>query len=99
MAAGRSDYWHRRFWVGAVDSQVQEGGDYRENRCFGNRFFARWCYLGFLEHLIRPREITFMKQTEYTEGSEALENFKRGMIALFKFPKTAIGNARKEGRK
>ena len=40
-----------------------------------------------------------MKQTEYTEGSEALENFKRGMIALFKVPKAAIGKERKEGRK
>jgi hypothetical protein len=40
-----------------------------------------------------------MKQPEYTEGPEALRNFERGMIALFKVPKTAIGNARKEGRK
>jgi hypothetical protein len=40
-----------------------------------------------------------MKQPEYTEGPEALENFKRGMIALFKVPKTAIGTGRKEGRK
>ena len=40
-----------------------------------------------------------MKQPEYREGPEALENFKRGMIALFKVPKTAIGKARKKGRK
>jgi hypothetical protein len=32
-----------------------------------------------------------MKQPEYMEGTEALENFKRGMIALFKVPKKAIG--------
>jgi hypothetical protein len=25
-----------------------------------------------------------MRKPEYTEGSEALENFERGMIALFK---------------
>jgi hypothetical protein len=31
-----------------------------------------------------------MKPPEYTEGSEALENFKRGMKALFKVPKTAV---------
>jgi hypothetical protein len=40
-----------------------------------------------------------MKQLEYTEGPEALKNFERGMIALFKVPKTAIGNARKQGTK
>jgi len=39
-----------------------------------------------------------MKQTEYREGSEVRENFERGMIALFKVPKTAIG-PRKKGRK
>jgi hypothetical protein len=32
-----------------------------------------------------------MKQPEYIEGPEALENFKRGMIALFKAPKSATG--------
>jgi hypothetical protein len=31
-----------------------------------------------------------MKTPEYTEGPEALENFKRGMKALFKVPKTAV---------
>jgi hypothetical protein len=40
-----------------------------------------------------------MKQSEYTEGPKALENFERGMIALFKVPKTAIGKGRKKGRK
>jgi hypothetical protein len=40
-----------------------------------------------------------MKQPEYTEGPKARENFERGMIALFKVPKTAIGKARKQGRK
>lgn len=40
-----------------------------------------------------------MKQPEYTEGPEALKNFERGMIALFKVPKTAIGKGRKRGRK
>jgi hypothetical protein len=39
-----------------------------------------------------------MKQPEYIEGPEALENFKRGMIALFKVPKKAVGG-RKKGRK
>ncbi len=39
-----------------------------------------------------------MKEPEYTEGPEALEKFERGMIALFKVPKTAIG-PRKKGRK
>ena len=40
-----------------------------------------------------------IKQVEYTEGREALKNFERGMIALFKVPKTAIGEGRKQGRK
>jgi hypothetical protein len=40
-----------------------------------------------------------MKEPEYVEGPEALENFKRGMIALFKVPKKAIGEGRKRGRK
>ena len=40
-----------------------------------------------------------MKQPEYVEGPEALRNFERGMIALFKVPKTAIGKGRKRGRK
>jgi len=36
---------------------------------------------------------------EYIEGQKALDNFKRGMIALFKVRKTAIGKGRKRGRK
>jgi hypothetical protein len=40
-----------------------------------------------------------MKQHEYIEGPKALENFKRGMIALFEVQKTAIGKGRKRGRK
>jgi len=40
-----------------------------------------------------------MKQPEYIEGPKALENFERGMIALFKLPKAAIETARKKGRK
>lgn len=40
-----------------------------------------------------------MKEPEYTEGPKALENFERGMIALFKVPKPAVGAARKKGRK
>ena len=31
-----------------------------------------------------------MKEREYTEGPKALENFERGMKALFKVPKTAV---------
>jgi hypothetical protein len=31
-----------------------------------------------------------MKQIEYHEGQQALENFKRGMEALFKVPKNAV---------
>jgi hypothetical protein len=40
-----------------------------------------------------------MKQPEYIEGPKARERFDRGMIALFKVPKEAIGSGRKEGRK
>jgi hypothetical protein len=40
-----------------------------------------------------------MKDPEYIEGPKALENFERGMIALFKAPKPAVGTARKKGRK
>ena len=40
-----------------------------------------------------------MKKPEYIEGPKARENFERGMIALFKVPKTSIGKARKKGRK
>ena len=38
-----------------------------------------------------------MKQPEYIEGPKARENFERGMIALFKVPKPAVGTARKKG--
>lgn len=40
-----------------------------------------------------------MKIPEYIEGPEARERFERGMIALFKAPKPAVGTARKKGRK
>lgn len=36
-----------------------------------------------------------MKTPEYIEGPEALKNFERGMIALFKVPKAAIAPAKK----
>ena len=51
------------------------------------------CVLGVLAHNHS------MKQPEYIEGSKALENFERGMVALFKVPKRAIGTERKKGRK
>jgi hypothetical protein len=35
------------------------------------------------------------KQPEYIQGAEARENFERGMIALFKGPKDAVGKGRK----
>ena len=40
-----------------------------------------------------------MKQPKYTEGPEALENFERGMIALFKVPKAAVVKAEKKRKK
>jgi exonuclease VII small subunit len=36
-----------------------------------------------------------MKQREYMEGPKALENFERGMKALFKVPTAAIVQAKK----
>ena len=36
---------------------------------------------------------------EYTEGPKALENFKRGMEALFKVPKSAVLPTNKQARK
>jgi hypothetical protein len=39
-----------------------------------------------------------MKQPEYTEGPKALENFERGMTALFKVPKAAIVPLKKRGK-
>jgi hypothetical protein len=40
-----------------------------------------------------------MKIPEYVEGSKALENFKQGMIALFKVPKDAVVKAEKKKQK
>jgi hypothetical protein len=40
-----------------------------------------------------------MKQPEYTEGPEALENFKEGMKALFKVPKDSVVRAEKRKRR
>jgi hypothetical protein len=40
-----------------------------------------------------------MKTPEYTEGPEALENFKRGMIALFRVPKSAVLKTKKQPQK
>jgi hypothetical protein len=40
-----------------------------------------------------------MKQPEYTEGANALENFKRGMEALFKVPKSAVMQKKEQARK
>jgi hypothetical protein len=37
-----------------------------------------------------------MKEPEYREGPEALENFERGMKALFKVPKAAIVQRKKK---
>jgi hypothetical protein len=39
-----------------------------------------------------------MKQPEYTGGPKALENFERGMTALFKVPKAAIVPLKKRGK-
>ena len=40
-----------------------------------------------------------MKEPEYIEGKEALENFKEGMKALFKVPKEKVVLAEKRGKK
>jgi hypothetical protein len=40
-----------------------------------------------------------MKRVEYIEGPKALENFKRGMEALFKVPKSAVLPKKKQARK
>jgi hypothetical protein len=40
-----------------------------------------------------------MKHREYIEGSLALENFKRGMNALFSVPKSAVMTKKKQARK
>jgi hypothetical protein len=39
-----------------------------------------------------------MKQPEYIEGPEALENFERGMKAFFKVPKTATKKGKQKDR-
>jgi hypothetical protein len=36
---------------------------------------------------------------EYTKGPKVLENFKRGMEALFQVPKTAVPRKQKQARK
>jgi hypothetical protein len=43
--------------------------------------------------------ITAMKTPEYTEGPKALENFERGMEALFQVPKEATPAKKKKARK
>ena len=40
-----------------------------------------------------------MKTPEYTEGPEAHRNFERGMIALFRVPKSAVLKAKKQPTK
>jgi hypothetical protein len=40
-----------------------------------------------------------MKQTEYTEGLKAQENFEEGMKALFKVPKDAVVKAEKRKKR
>jgi hypothetical protein len=40
-----------------------------------------------------------MKEPEYREGPEALENFKEGMKALFKVPKDSVVKAEKKKRR
>jgi hypothetical protein len=37
-----------------------------------------------------------IKKSEYIEGTEALENFKRGMVELFKVPKSAVLRPKKK---
>lgn len=37
-----------------------------------------------------------MKETKYTEGSEATENFEEGIKTLFKAPKAAIVQAKRK---
>jgi hypothetical protein len=40
-----------------------------------------------------------MREPEYIEGPKAAENFERGMIALFKVPKSAVPQAKKQPKK
>jgi hypothetical protein len=39
-----------------------------------------------------------MKTPEYTEGPEALENFERGMTALFKVPKPVAKKGKQKNK-
>jgi hypothetical protein len=39
-----------------------------------------------------------MKEPEYTEGPEALENFEQGMKALFKVPKPETKKGKQKDR-
>jgi hypothetical protein len=39
-----------------------------------------------------------VKQPEYIEGPKAAENFERGMIALFKVPKSAVPKTKKAAK-
>jgi hypothetical protein len=40
-----------------------------------------------------------MKKPEYVGGKQTLDNFKRGMEALFKVPKSAVLYKKKQARK
>jgi hypothetical protein len=40
-----------------------------------------------------------MKQPEYIEGPEAHRRFEQGMIALFKVPKSAVPQTKKQPKK
>lgn len=40
-----------------------------------------------------------MKELEYTEGKQALENFEEGMKALFKVSKDEVVKAEKKAKK
>jgi len=39
-----------------------------------------------------------LKRVEYVEGSEATENFERGMRTLFKVPKDAVMRKKKRAK-
>ena len=45
------------------------------------------------------REAVHMKEPEYIEGPKAMKNFERGMIALFKVPKSAVLKTKKQPKK
>jgi len=40
-----------------------------------------------------------LKRPEYREGPKAKRNFERGMIALFKVPKSAVLKTKKQPKK